>query len=96
MADGRRALANQQHVNPNASWAQALRPMVAGAQRPLKVLSPCAGLNTGERAAAELAFPWETNGDWEVNSSLHAALALLSSDPCKAHVGIHAGDVQAV
>ena len=31
-----------------------------------------------------------------MNSSLRAALTLLSSDPCKAHVGVHAGDARAV
>ena len=80
-------------VYEDAEWARQCRRALQDVPRPVKVLSPCAGLNSPERAARELGFPWQTAGDWDVNPALRTTLARLSKNPELLYMGPRSGDV---
>ena len=77
-------------------WARECRAALSDAPRAVKVLSPCAGLNSPERAAREMGLSWETAGDWDVNPALRSTLLRLSRKPELLHVGPRTGDVLSV
>ena len=69
-----------------ASFARELKEQSA---RAVRVLSPCVGLNAPERAAREMAVPWESAGDYDINLHLADVLARLARNPNQLHVGRH-------
>ena len=74
-------------------WSDQFRHLLSQAQRPVKVISPCAGLNAPERAAREMQMPWQSLGDYEINEDLATTLERLSQDKSSLHVGRVRGDV---
>eukprot|EP00974_Lingulodinium_polyedra_P042573 4087392-Lingulodinium_polyedra.AAC.1 len=80
-------------VDPAARWAASFVPLLANAKRPVRILSPCAGLNAPERAARELGMAWSSVGDWEINMELQPALHALSQNHATLHIGPTKGNV---
>ena len=78
------------------AWVKHLKVHLEGWPRPLKVLSPCAGLNAPARAALELGAPWLSVGDWDVTAAVAPALQKLCVDDSCLHVGASRGDVTRV
>lgn len=82
------------HLVHNApAWAAPLRDHLSHCARPVKVLSPCVGVNAPERAAREMGMPWESTGDFDSNIALHSSLHKFSKNASRLHVGPRAGDV---
>jgi len=71
-------------------------PIFSGMRRPVRVLSPCVGLNAPERAAREMKVQWQSVGDWEINPTLRSFLELFTNSPATLHVGRWSGDVSGV
>ena len=63
------------------------------APRPVKIISPCVGINAPERAAREMEMPWESCGDYEINRYLGPTLCYLAQDISKVHVGPRTGNI---
>jgi len=80
-------------VHDRPFWVEEFLPQLAGAPRPVRVLSPCVGLNAPERAARELQVPWQTTGDYDINPHLWKALSKFTHDVSKLSVGPRAGSV---
>ena len=80
-------------VFPSADWASPLKDALGLAPRPIRVISPCVGLNAPERASRELGMPWKSTGDYEINGSLYPALQAFSEAPEHLHVGPCSGNV---
>ena len=77
--------------NLDPLWAKPHKEMLGEAPRPVRVSSPCVGLNAQKRAANELSFPMDTINVFDVDLRLKVALRNL--DPgLEMHVG-KAGDV---
>lgn len=75
-------------------WAVSLRELVPLAKRPVRVLSPCAGLKTHQLAARSLNIPYESGGDWETNIALRSYLIELAGAlAANVHCGQANGDV---
>jgi site-specific DNA-cytosine methylase len=60
--------------------------------QPVRVASPCAGLNAPDRAARELRCPWESVDIFDINDCLRGALADLHPK-AQLHCGRSQGDV---
>ena len=71
----------------DAAWARELKPSLAHAPRPVRIISPCAGLGSQERAARELGMQWVTVGDYDVCAGLRLALEAISSDTSRLFTG---------
>ena len=80
-------------VHNRPFWVEEFLPQLVDAPRPVKVLSPCVGLNAPERAARELEVPWQTTGDYDVNPDLWKVLRNFTHDISKLSVGPRAGSV---
>ena len=80
-------------IFPQPSWAQPFAPYLSSSPRPVRVISPCVGVNAPERAAREMGMAWHSCGDYDVNCSLRGPLQLLAADPSTVHAGARAGDV---
>jgi hypothetical protein len=80
----------------NPQWAEPFAKFLRHAARPVRVISPCAGVNGPERAAREMQMPWQSLGDFDCNPPLRPALLLLADNPDVVHVGPRSGDVLTV
>ena len=80
-------------VHSRPQWVLDFLPHLANPPRPVKVLSPCVGVNAPERAVRELEFPWESVGDYDINPALRPALAKFTNAPDKLLVGRRQGSV---
>ena len=76
-----------------APWAESFVAAMRQAPRPVKIISPCVGINAPERAAREMEMPWESCGDYEINRSLGPTLCYLAQDISKVHVGPRTGNI---
>ena len=74
-------------------WAASLKDALSQVPRPVRVISPCVGLNAPERAARELQMPWESTGDFEINPAVLPALEAFTEKPQVLHVGRRGGNV---
>lgn len=83
-------------VNHDAAWAAPFRSALAHAPRAIRVLSPCVGLNSPARAAAEMGMPWESSGDWDTNGALAEVARMFCGDGHRLHIGRLRGDVCSV
>ena len=83
-------------VFPKPHWAEPFAKFLHLAARPVRVISPCAGVNGPERAAREMEMPWRSVGDFDFHAPLRPALLRLAEDPDVVHVGPRSGDVLAV
>ena len=83
--------------NSSAAWAAPFRAVFDGAPkptRPLRVLSPCAGLDAPQRAAKEMGLAWESMGDFDTAMHVKASLELLAGgDSSKLFISKTRGDV---
>ena len=85
-------LKHEEQMQDAYRWAEPLRPRIKRAPRPLRVLSPCCGLNGPGRAIDALEVPWASAGDYDVSFFLYKYLSQwipFSSIGC----GRVAGDV---
>jgi site-specific DNA-cytosine methylase len=60
------------------SWLHHVLDKVPRGVRPVKVLSPCAGVKTHHLAAKAMGMPYETAGDFETNIALRSYLHFLA------------------
>ena len=77
-------------------WAEPFSKFLRLSGRPCRVVSPCAGVNSPERAAREMQMPWVSVGDYEKYIGLKPALLYLTQDENSVHVGRARGDVLGV
>eukprot|EP00972_Heterocapsa_arctica_P101427 14946307-Heterocapsa_arctica.AAC.1 len=82
-------------IFPKPQWAEPFAKFMRLAVRPVRVISPCTGVNGPERAAREMEMPWKSVGDFDCNSPLRPALLRLAENPDVVHVGPRSGDVLA-
>lgn len=80
-------------VFPGPQWAAPFEAFLRDAPHPLKVISPCAGINAPVRALQELGMPWVSAGDYECNPRLKTALSDLVGGDAKVHCGSFSGDI---
>lgn len=92
-AAAQQPLQADQMVYDRPPWAVDFIPQLARAPRPVRVLSPCVGVNAPERAARELEFPWQSAGDYDINPVLRPALTKLTKAPQLLFVGARQGSV---
>ena len=64
--------------------------------RPVRILSPCVGLDAPKRAAKELQMRWQSTGDYELNPKLEPALRKLGAPREVLHIGPQFGNVCSV
>ena len=74
-------------------WAHGKALLLQKSLRPVRVISPCTGLNAPERASREMGMDWVSAGDYELNEDLLCVLNIISGHHGRLHVGRSRGDV---
>ena len=77
-------------------WARGKALLLQKSLRPVRVISPCTGLNAPERASREMGMDWVSAGDYELNQDLHPVLNIISGHHGRLHIGRVRGDVTMV
>ena len=80
-------------VSHRPPWFSSLKDVLSHAPRAVRIISPCAGLNAPERAARELEIPWQSTGDYEINTRVLPSLEFLCENHSVLQVGKVAGNV---